>query len=101
MPHTPEGLGVFKVTKLSMKGTVNCTRNLAAQTILFYILKINYMAAIITNRPNYNIPFIIELCYVKYNYFLTIFNIIIFLFKQRMCIAKNENKKIIIFNSLI
>jgi len=44
MPHTPEGLGLFKVTKLPMEGTVNCTRNLAAQTILFYILKINYMA---------------------------------------------------------
>lgn len=77
MPHTPEGLGLFKVTKLSMEGTVNCTPNPAAQTILFYILKINYMAAIVTNRLN-NLPFIIELCYVKYNYFLAMFNTISF-----------------------
>lgn len=82
MPHTPEGLGLFKVTKQSMEGTVNCTCNLAAQTILFYILKINYMAAIVTNRPN-NLPFIIELCYVKYNYFLAMFDTTyFFLFKQ-------------------
>lgn len=45
------GLDLFKVTKLSMEGAVNCTQSLPAKMILFYILKINCVATKVTNQP--------------------------------------------------
>lgn len=44
-----KGFNLFKVTELSMEGCVICTRNLRAKTILFYISKINCIAAKIMN----------------------------------------------------
>jgi len=45
------GIGLFKVTKLSIEGTVNCTHNFPAQTNPFYFSKRNYKAANVTNQP--------------------------------------------------